>query len=194
MPEFTMDWYISYAVQVVLVVLGIFFIGIASMFLSKRWGAPWVISDEEAINRMLELANLKEGDIVVDLGAGDGRVLIQAVKNHAVTAVGYEIDPIRYVLARFFIWRRGLSKRAKVLWKDVFQADFSEADAVVMYLTREANVQLRPIFEGQLKPGTLVVSNAFPIPGWTPLKIDNINLIFVYEVGRTDDSVITEFV
>lgn len=194
MPEFTMDWYILYAVRVVVVVLGIFLIGVASMFLSRRWGAPWVISDDEAIGRMLELANLKKGDLVVDLGAGDGRVLIQVVQNYAVTGLGFEIDPIRCWLARFFIWRRGLSKKAKVVWKDIFEADFSDADVVLVYLTRGANERLRPIFEAQLNPGTIIVSNAFSVPGWTPVKIDNVNLIFVYEVGRTDDSVFTEFV
>jgi hypothetical protein len=194
MPEYTMDWYILYAVRVVIVVLGIFLIGVASMFLSRRWGAPWIISDNEAIDRMLELADLKEGDIVVDLGAGDGRVMIRAVQNYEVTAIGFEIDPIRCWLARFFIWRRGLRKKASVVWKDIFQADFSMADAVLVYLTRESNKRLRPIFEVQLKPGTMVVSNAFAVPGWTPVKIDNVNLIFVYEIGRTGDSVITEFV
>jgi hypothetical protein len=121
-------------------------------------------------------------------------VLIQAVQNYPVTGLGFEIDPIRCWLARFFIWRRGLSKKVKVVWQDIYEADFSEADAVLVYLTRGANERLRPIFETQLKPGTMVVSNAFSVPGWTPLMIDNVNLIFVYEVGRTDDSVITEFV
>jgi hypothetical protein len=108
--------------------------------------------------------------------------------------LGIEIDPLRVLLARWFVWRRGLSKRIKVVWGDIFKSDISSADAVVMYMTRESNTRLRPIFEAQLKPGTRVVCNAFPVPGWVPAAIDNINLIFVYEVGRTGDEVITEFV
>jgi hypothetical protein len=194
MPAISAEWFIGYATQAVVVVLGIFLIAIASMFLSRRYGALWVISDDQAISRMLALAELEEGDTVVDLGAGDGRILIQAVQNYPVTGLGIEIDPLRVMLARYFVWRRGLRERIKIRWADIFSTDFSQADAIVMYMTREANERLRPIFEEQLQPGTRVVCNAFSVPGWTPLKVDNINLIFVYEVGRTGEDVITEFV
>ena len=181
-------------IAAVVVVLGIFLIAIASMFWSRRYGALWVVSDDRAIDRMLELAELEAGDTLVDLGAGDGRILIRAAQNYPVKGLGFEIDPLRVFLARFFVWRRGLDKRIKIRWADMFTADFSQADKIVMYMTRESNERLRPLFDAQLKEGTRVVCNAFPIPGWVPLQIDNINLIFVYEVGRTDDSVITKFV
>jgi SAM-dependent methyltransferase len=189
-----MDWYTAYATQVVLVISGIFLIAIASMFLSRRWGAPWIISDDQTVARMLSLAHLEEGDLVVDLGSGDGRILIQAVKNYPVSGLGFEIDPLRYLLSKFFIWRRGLSKRINIRWGDIFAADFSQADAVVMYMTRESNTRLRSLFEQQLNAGVRVVCNAFPIPGWVPVEIDNINLIFVYQVGKSGDEVITQFV
>lgn len=194
MPSISMEWFSAYAAQVVMVISGIFLIAIASMFLSRRWGAPWIISDDEAISRMLQLARLKEGDLLVDLGAGDGRILIQAVKHYDVKAHGFEIDPLRCLLAKIFIWRRGLSKKIKIKWGNIFEVDFSQADVVTSYLSREANSRLRPIFEKQLKPGVRVVCNAFPVPGWVPVEIDNINLIFVYQVGNSGDEVITEFV
>jgi precorrin-6B methylase 2 len=194
MPFFSTEWFIGYAAQAVVVVLGIFLIAIASMFLSRRYGAPWIVSDDKAIARMLALADLEEGDTVVDLGAGDGRILIQAVQDYTVKGLGFEIDPLRVGLARFFVWRRGLGNRIEIRWADIFKADFSHADAVVMYMTRESNQRLRPIFEEQLKPGTRVVCNAFSVPGWTPIKVDNLNLIFVYQVGETGDDVITDFV
>lgn len=194
MPICETAWLINYATQAVVVVLGIFSIAAASIFLSKRYGAVWVISEKFAIDRMLELADLEEGDTVVDLGAGDGRILIQAVQNYSVEGLGFEIDPLRVLLARYFVWRRGLSPRIKIKWADIFNTDFSAADVVVMYMTRDSNERIRPIFEEQLDPGTRVVCNAFSVPGWTPLKVDNLNLIFVYEVGCTGDDVITEFV
>lgn len=194
MPEITAEWMIGYAAQVVVVVFGIFLIALASMFLSRRFGAPWVISDEQAITRMLDLAELKQGQTLVDLGSGDGRLLIRAVKDYPVKGLGFEIDPLRVLLARFFIWRRGLRKEIEIVWANIFKADISQADVIVMYMTRESNARLKAIFEEQLKPGTMVVCNAFPIPGWTPVKIDNIHLIFVYRVGETGDEVITEFV
>jgi SAM-dependent methyltransferase len=194
MDCFSSDWMIGYATNAVVVVLGIFLFAAISMFVSRRWGAPWVISDDITIDKMLALAKLKEGDTVVDLGAGDGRILIRAAQNYGVRGLGIEIDPIRVLLSRFFIRRRGLSKNIRIKWGDIFSKDFSEADAIVMYMTRESNARLRPIFETQLKPGTRVVCNAFPVPGWVPAQIDNINLIFVYQVGQTGDDVITEFV
>lgn len=143
---------------------------------------------------MLELADLKEDELLYDLGSGDGRVLISAAQEFGAQAVGIEIDPLRCIAAKFFIWQKGQSRDAKVQWGNIYSYDISDADVVTLYLTRETNRKLRIHLETQLSEGTRVISNAFTIPGWTPTKIDNRNLLFMYIVGNTGESIITDFV
>ena len=192
--ELTLDWFIATFQQSLLIGLGLFLFFAASTFLSSLWGAPWVITNSTTVQRMLELAELKEGETVYDLGCGDGRMLIQAAQKFGARAIGLEIDPLRVWLSRYFIWLKGLRKSASVRWENIFSADFSDADVVTLYLTRETNRKIRNHLEKTLSPGTRVVSNAFTIPGWTPSKIDNRNLLFMYIIGKTDESTLTQFV
>ena len=138
-----MDWYIGYATRSVLVVIGMFIFFGASMYLSSFWGAPWIISTKKTIRRMLEMADLKSGQTVLDLGSGDGRILILAAKEFDANGIGFEIDPIRILISKIFIWRRGLSKRIKIRWANIFKRELPEADVVTLYQTRETNFQLK---------------------------------------------------
>jgi len=192
--DFNLSSYISYATQAVLVVLGLYIFFAATIFISSFWGAPWVISSKKAIHQMLKLADIQSGETILDLGAGDGRVLITAIQDFGATGIGVEIDPIRCLLANYFLYRRGLSKSGKVIWGDIFAKPLPQADVITLFLTRETNLRLVRIFEKTLIPGTRIVSNGFTIPGWTASKIDNQNLIFLYVIGETDLSTITEFV
>lgn len=189
-----MNGYIAYAAQAISVVLGIYLFFGLTIFISKFWGAPWVISTKKAIHQMLTLARVQPGETVLDLGAGDGRVIITAIKEYQANGIGIEIDPFRCLLANFFLLRRGLSKSGKVIWGNIFTAQFPDADVITLFLTREANLKLKPLLEKQLKPGTRIVSNGYTIPGWTASKIDNQNLIFLYVVGETEPSHHTEFI
>lgn len=192
--EFDIFGYMEYAAQSVLVVVGLFIFFAATIFVSSFWGAPWVISSKDTIYHMLRLANLQPGETVVDLGSGDGRVIIAAIQDFQAKGIGVEIDPLRWLLSKIFLSRRGLSKSAKMIWGNIFKTDISQADVVTLYLTRETNMRLKPLFEQSLKPGTRIISNGFTIPGWKPVKIDNQNLIFLYIVGQTNEDTITEFV
>jgi len=192
--ELTLEWFISTLQQSFIISLGLFLFFSASMFLSAFWGAPWVISNSITVQNMLELAELKSGETLYDLGSGDGRILIQAAQKFNAQSTGIEIDPLRVLASRFFIWQKGLRKSAKVRWANIFSADIAEADVVTLYLTREPNRKIRHHLEKTLAPGTRVVSNAFTIPGWTPTKIDNRNLLFMYIIGKTDESTLTQFV
>lgn len=192
--EINLPGYINYATQAVLVVFGLFIFFAITIFLSSFWGAPWVISSRKAIRQMLNIADLQPGETLIDLGSGDGRVLISAAQDYKANAIGIEIDPLRWLISNVFIWRRGLSKSAKVVWGDIFRADFSQADVITLYLTRETNLKLKPLFEQTLRPGTRIVSNGFTIPGWKASRIDNQNLIFVYIIGKTEETTITEFI
>jgi hypothetical protein len=143
---------------------------------------------------MLELGKLQPGDRIADLGAGDGRVLILAARDYGTVGFGVEIDPIRVLLAKFFIWRKRVHRSVKIHWGNLYDAELHDFDVITLYLTRETNQRLRPFLEEGCEPGTRIVSYAFPIPGWSPVVIDDRNLIFVYEVGKTSDDVIVEFV
>jgi hypothetical protein len=143
---------------------------------------------------MLELGNLKSGERIVDLGAGDGRILIAAARDFGANGFGVEIDPIRTLLARIFIRTRSVHKSVKVYWRNLFDTDFQGVDLVTIYLTRDTNRKVRPFLDDRCDPGTRIVSYAFPVPGWSPSIIDDSNLIFVYEVGDTGHDVIVSFV
>lgn len=150
--------------------------------------APYVPSPQEVIDRMLEVAQARQGDTVIDLGCGDGRILITAVQKFKARAVGIEIDSKIAAQASDTILKLGLQNKARVVRADVFDADLSQADVVTLYLTTSFNEKLRPKFEKSLRPGTRVVSHDYGIRGWNPVEIDEVfvhgrrHRIFLYVV------------
>jgi cyclopropane fatty-acyl-phospholipid synthase-like methyltransferase len=136
---------------------------------------------------MLELANLKPGETLYDLGCGDGRILIAAVERYQVKAVGVEISPKLVAKATASIEKAKLEGQARVIQGDLLTVDFSAADVVTMYLATSLNAELRPRLEKLLKPGARVVSHDYPVPGWKPSKVDktdgtHLHLIYLYEM------------
>jgi predicted RNA methylase len=136
---------------------------------------------------MLEIANVHPGELVYDLGSGDGRVLITAAQRFNARAVGYEISPKLVKKADEHIGQLGLQDKIKVVQGDLMQADLSPADVVVIYLLTLSNDMLRPRLEKQLKPGARVVSYSFEVPGWKPQRIDRTDSheghsIYLYEM------------
>ena len=150
--------------------------------------APYVPSPQEVIDRMLEVAQARQGDTVIDVGCGDGRILITAVQKFKARAVGIEIDPKIAAQASDTILKLGLQNKARVVRADVFDADLSQADVVTLYLTTSFNEKLRPKFEQSLKPGTRVVSPDYGIRGWNPVEVEEVfvhgrrHRIFLYVV------------
>ena len=138
-------------------------------------------------------AGLQPGEKLVDLGAGDGRIVITAARHFRARAVGIEIDPLRCLTANLIIRLLGLQSSARVHYADLFNFDISDANVVALYLTRETNQRLKEHLEEQLPAGARVVSHAFPFPDWNPTIIDDTRLIFVYEVGNTGPEVKTRF-
>jgi len=116
---------------------------------------------------MLDLASLRRGDAITDLGSGDGRILI-ACARRGIRAEGYEINPILVFLSRRRIRRAGLEHLALVHWKSFWQADLSPFHAVFVYGMPRIMNGLQKKLERELRPGTKVVSNVFPFPAWTP--------------------------
>jgi SAM-dependent methyltransferase len=129
--------------------------------------APFVPTRQRDVERMLRLAELKPGELVYDLGAGDGRFIITAARRYQARAVGFEISLLPYLVGRWRIWRARLGRLAAMRFQDFFHQDLSEADAVVFFLTPGATAKLGPKLRRELKPGARIVSYAFSIPGWT---------------------------
>jgi SAM-dependent methyltransferase len=149
--------------------------------------SPYVASPTKVVDRMLELASIKPGETLYDLGCGDGRVLIAAVEKYKANAVGVEIDPKVAARARSWIAKAGVENQARVIQGDLLKVDLTGADVVVIYLERQLNEELRPRLEKFLKPGARVVSHDYPIAGWKPTKVDrsvgpNPHVIYLYDM------------
>lgn len=141
---------------------------------------PYVPSPQEVVDKMLELAAVKKGDVVYDLGSGDGRIIVTAAKKYGVKAIGFEIDPDRIRESRENIQKAGVQSLAEIRQQDILTVDLSGASVVTMYLLPNVNMQLRPNILSQLKPGSRVVSHAFDMGDWKPDKIERVNGRTVY--------------
>lgn len=135
--------------------------------------APFDPTPQEVVERMLTLAGVKNGDVVYDLGSGDGRILIAAAKKFAVKGVGFEIDPGLVKLARENIRREKLEKLVEIREQDFMTADLSSATVVTLYLSFDGNLKVRPLLVRQLRPGTRVVSYHFDMGDWQPKIVES---------------------
>jgi len=130
--------------------------------------APFDPTPREVVERMLSLAGVKPGDVVYDLGSGDGRILIAAAKKYRVRGVGFEIDPGLIKLARENARREGVEKLVEIRQEDFLTADLSPATVVTLYLSDDGNLAVRPQLLHQLKAGARVVSYTFDMGDWQP--------------------------
>jgi SAM-dependent methyltransferase len=122
------------------------------------------------VHAMLEVATVTPDDLVMDLGSGDGRVVIAAARDFGATAIGIEIDAELIEQARENAREAGVADRVQFLQQDLFQADISKASVVTLYLMPMLNLKLRPRLFRSLQPGTRVVSHAFDMGDWKPDK------------------------
>lgn len=150
-----------------------------SDFESKKI-VPFVPTPQEVVDGMLETAQVKKGDVVYDLGSGDGRIVITAARKYGVKAVGFEIDPELIKESRENIRKEGLQQLAEIRQQDILTVDVSGATVVTMYLLPDVNLQLRPTLLRQLKPGSRIVSHAFDMGDWKPDKVVRVNGRTVY--------------
>lgn len=129
--------------------------------------APFVRTPEATVDLMLELASPKKGDLLYDLGCGDGRIVARAAKKYGCRAVGFDIDRQRVDEARENVRQEGLEDRVGIVEQDIFQLDLADADVVTLYLLPRLNEKLIPRLK-QLKPGARIVSHDFDLPGFEP--------------------------
>ena len=129
---------------------------------------PFVVSPPEVVDRMLRLGDPKPGELVIDLGSGDGRIVIEAAKRYKARGLGVDIDPTLVAKATENAKRAGVESLARFEVRDLFETDLREASVVTMYLLPEFNQKLAPALLQQLKPGSRVVSHDYDMGRWLP--------------------------
>jgi len=149
--------------------------------------APFVQTPLEVAKKMLELAELKPGENLYDLGCGDGRLILLAAKEMGANSTGIDLREDLLERARTEIIRLGLNEKVKVIRGNFFDVDISSANVVTLYLTSSANERLRPKMEKELRPGCRIVSHDFKVPGWKPSQVfDELlgHTIYAYRIGE----------
>lgn len=128
---------------------------------------PYVPTPQDVVDKMLELADPREGEVLYDLGCGDGRIVVTAAKKYGVKGTGVDIDPERIKESNENAEKEGVTDKVEFVIKDLFKMDFKDADIVTLYLLPAINERLRPQLLA-LKPGTRIVSHAFSMGDWEP--------------------------
>ena len=131
---------------------------------------PYDPTPQPVVEEMLKLAEVKTGDVVYDLGCGDGRIVVTAAKMYGVRGVGVDLDPERVRESEENVRINGLEKLVTIRHENIFDTDVSEATVVMLYLYPSVNLALKPILLNQLKPGSRIVSHAFDMGDWEPEK------------------------
>jgi cyclopropane fatty-acyl-phospholipid synthase-like methyltransferase len=136
---------------------------------------PYVPTPMEVVKGMLNLAKVKKGDLVIDLGCGDGRIVVDAAASFGARGIGYDLNPARIKEALENAQKAGVEKETKFILKNLFEADIKEASVVTLYLLPSVNEKLKPRLLEELKPGTRVVSHSFTMPDWPAKETLEVN-------------------
>lgn len=136
--------------------------------------APWVPTRRKDVKRTLDLAQVKPGEKVYDLGSGDGRLIIAAARDYQAQAIGLEISLFQYLHSRLNLLFSGLKNKSqvKIKYRNFFRYDISEADVVIVFLLQKCYPRLVKKLAKELKPGARVVVHVWPLKEWKPVKVD----------------------
>jgi len=157
-------------------------LGVAALFALVAWAqdpevrAPFITTPEDVVERMLALAGTGPADYVIDLGSGDGRIVIAAARLHGARGLGVEIDGKLVQVSRENAKHAGVSGLAQFEERDVLLTDLSRATVVTIYLLPSLIDRLQPKFLDELRPGTRIVSHAFAMKGWKPDRTESVRL------------------
>ena len=157
----------------------------------RRPDVIYVPTPPEVVEAMLDMADVKDGDVLYDLGSGDGRIPIAAVKRaNLKKAVGIDIDPTRIQEANDNARMQGVTGKVQFRQADLFASDFSDATVITLYLLDSLNEKLRPKLLAELKPGTRIVSHAFRMGDWEPdeSKMVGSSMIYSWTVPARGDA------
>lgn len=174
------------------IVLGLFFLIVqnsaAQRYTDPDTLAPAFPTPQVVVDHMLELAQVKPGDTVYDLGCGDGRIVITAAQKFKAHGVGIEIRREIYETTLGKVNSLGLSDQVKIIHGNALKTDLRPADVVTLYLLTSSNEKLRPVLERELKPTARVISHDFEIRGWKPVKVEKLmvegrpHMIYLYRL------------
>jgi len=168
------------------IVAFLFMMLVLVLVVSALWtiftGAPWEPMPLKRVDQMLTMAEVQPGDVVYDLGCGDGRTIIRAARRFGARAVGVEIDPLRYVFTQGMITVLGLRQLVKVLRRNFQTVDLGEATVIAIFLTEQTNQSLEEKFTRELPAGARVITYEFPCPGWVPALHDVEAKLFLYQL------------
>jgi SAM-dependent methyltransferase len=153
------------------------------------YGLSHVPARPKMIRRAMQLAQVQPGEILYDLGAGDGRAVVIAAREFGARAIGIEIEPVHCAVARAWALLNGVHRRVSIRRGNLLKADFRDADVVFLYLTPAFVERVRPHLERQLQPGARIVSLFFEFEGWQPSDIDIGHLIFLYQMPPQPGSI-----
>lgn len=143
---------------------------------------PYVPTPDAAVFRMLEMADVQPDDYVIDLGSGDGRIVVAAARDWDVKkAMGVDIDPERIAEANENARKAGVEDRVSFVQGNLYEMDFSEVDVLTMYLLPTINLDLRPVILDTLRPGTRVVSHSFDMADWPPDQWRKVQGRYIYK-------------
>jgi len=134
----------------------------------------YVPTPQPVVDKMLEMAEVKKGDVVYDLGCGDGRIVVAAAKKYGVKAVGFDIDPQRVKEAKENVRTNNVEDLVTIKQEDIFTLDLREANVVTLYLLPDLNVRLMPQL-AKLKPGSRIVSHDFDMRGAKPVHTHQVS-------------------
>ncbi|SKB39528.1 Methyltransferase domain-containing protein [Parapedobacter luteus] len=147
---------------------------------------PYVPTKQETVEEMLKLAGVKPGDVVYDLGCGDGRIVITAAQKFGATGVGVDLNPQRIKEANANAKAAGVTDKVRFVEGNLFDFDFSKANVVTMYLLPSVNLKLRPKLQKELKPGSRIVSHDFDMGDWPAEKTIEVgsDTIYLWTIGN----------
>jgi len=160
---------------------------------------PFVPSPPHVVQRMLELAEIKKGDILYDMGSGDGRIVIEAAKQFGVRGIGIDLNPELVAKARENAAKEGVGHLVEFRAQDGLTVDIAEATVVTLYMFKWFNNALKPKLQ-KLKPGARVIAHDFDIDDWKPTKIEYVTApkdsgdyaesrtLYIWKVGETPAS------
>jgi len=166
-----------------LAVLLLILVFLLSLLLTFVWGAPWSPTPMRTVRRMLEMAGVKRGERVYDLGSGDGRIALVASADFGAKSVGIEINPFLHFMSKIRKAILHIGDEALLMRGNFFKASVEDADVVAVYLSPWGNRKLKKKLERELRPGARVITYKWKFEGWKPVDADERYRIWLYRVG-----------